>query len=172
MRNTTNGLCECGCGERTNLAPRTDRTAGIVKGEPRRFIRGHQQGKRIIQSPYRLKNRDDGTKVSLHRLRAEKAYGGILPKGAVVHHADGTTGDDSQLVICQDQDYHLQLHKRMRVREAGGNPWTDKICVTCKSVKPRTEYHKNRSNHDGLANSCKPCAIKASRYYYRLSRSA
>ncbi len=35
------GLCECGCGERTNLAPQTSRKFGRVKGEPFRFIKGH-----------------------------------------------------------------------------------------------------------------------------------
>lgn len=35
------GLCECGCGGRTRLAPKTRRIYGQVKGQPVRFIRGH-----------------------------------------------------------------------------------------------------------------------------------
>lgn len=35
------GLCECGCGERTRLAEKTDRAAGWVRGEPLRFLRFH-----------------------------------------------------------------------------------------------------------------------------------
>lgn len=35
-------LCECGCGERTMVAPRTYAGRGIFKGQPRRFVRGHQ----------------------------------------------------------------------------------------------------------------------------------
>ena len=35
------GLCQCGCGEVTNLAPKTSRRNGWVKGEPLRYIRGH-----------------------------------------------------------------------------------------------------------------------------------
>jgi hypothetical protein len=35
----TDGFCECGCGQRTNLAPRTRR--GHVKGQPQWFISGH-----------------------------------------------------------------------------------------------------------------------------------
>lgn len=35
-------LCECGCGQPTNPAPRTHSSKGIVKGEPQRFINGHQ----------------------------------------------------------------------------------------------------------------------------------
>lgn len=35
------GFCECRCGKKTNLARRTDRGAGTVKGRPYRFLRGH-----------------------------------------------------------------------------------------------------------------------------------
>lgn len=34
------GLCQCGCGQRTNIADRT-RPGICVKGEPRRYINGH-----------------------------------------------------------------------------------------------------------------------------------
>lgn len=36
------GLCECGCGEATKLAPRTHSELGWVKGVPVRFVNGHQ----------------------------------------------------------------------------------------------------------------------------------
>jgi hypothetical protein len=36
-------LCECGCGQKAPLAKRTNRRLGIVKGEPNRFIAGHNQ---------------------------------------------------------------------------------------------------------------------------------
>jgi hypothetical protein len=35
------GLCECGCGARTAIVERTDRTQGRVRGEHVRFVRGH-----------------------------------------------------------------------------------------------------------------------------------
>lgn len=38
------GLCECGCGERTRLAPATIKRLGWVKGEPIRFVKGHNRG--------------------------------------------------------------------------------------------------------------------------------
>jgi hypothetical protein len=34
-------LCECGCGEPTRIASKTDRAIGHVKGQPIRFICGH-----------------------------------------------------------------------------------------------------------------------------------
>ena len=37
-----NGLCECGCGEPTKPIHMTSTARGLVKGEPRRFVRGHQ----------------------------------------------------------------------------------------------------------------------------------
>lgn len=36
------GYCHCGCGEKANIADRTRPKQGLVKGEPRRFVRGHQ----------------------------------------------------------------------------------------------------------------------------------
>jgi AP2 domain len=35
------GFCQCGCGEKTNIADRTSRRIGWVEGEPIRFIVGH-----------------------------------------------------------------------------------------------------------------------------------
>jgi len=35
------GYCECGCGGKTKISPKTDRRAKWVKGEPLRFIHGH-----------------------------------------------------------------------------------------------------------------------------------
>jgi len=35
------GFCLCGCGQRTPIATRTNRSKGLVKGFPLRFISGH-----------------------------------------------------------------------------------------------------------------------------------
>lgn len=37
------GLCECGCGERTRVSVKTDRALGWLRGEPLRFVNGHQR---------------------------------------------------------------------------------------------------------------------------------
>jgi len=42
MSNET-GLCECGCGQITNLHPTTSLTRGFVKGTHRRFVLGHKR---------------------------------------------------------------------------------------------------------------------------------
>lgn len=38
------GLCLCGCGERTQIATYTCQRDGYVKGEPKRYIAGHNSG--------------------------------------------------------------------------------------------------------------------------------
>lgn len=35
------GLCQCGCGQPTTIAPKTNRAYGDVKGTPRRYRKGH-----------------------------------------------------------------------------------------------------------------------------------
>lgn len=35
------GYCECGCGQKTTVSPVNNRSKGLVKGQPRRFIKGH-----------------------------------------------------------------------------------------------------------------------------------
>ncbi len=36
------GLCQCGCGEKTSISQYNVKSTGYVKGQPRRFVRGHQ----------------------------------------------------------------------------------------------------------------------------------
>ena len=39
------GYCLCGCGQRTKPYRSSDRTRGLIKGEPRRYLRGHNRRK-------------------------------------------------------------------------------------------------------------------------------
>ncbi len=43
-------LCECGCGEYTNIVSQTNISQGRIKGEPSRFISGHHG--RMESKPY------------------------------------------------------------------------------------------------------------------------
>jgi hypothetical protein len=110
---------------------------GWVKGEPRKFCKGHNskgvsgdkhncwKGGRIIQSGYIQVNQPEHHRASSsgyvyeHTLVAEKALGKSLPFGAVVHHIDSNrqNNNPSNLVICQNHSYHRLLHCRMKVRE-------------------------------------------------------
>ena len=42
MAEIQTGLCQCGCGQATRLSERTTPSRLLVKGEPKRFIDGHQ----------------------------------------------------------------------------------------------------------------------------------
>ncbi len=39
--NSTDGLCQCGCGLPARIATKTNTKNGWVRGEPRRYLRGH-----------------------------------------------------------------------------------------------------------------------------------
>ena len=68
----------------------------------------------------------------VHRLVAEAAIGGPLPKGAEIHHVDGdkTNNSPGNLVICQNRAYHCLLHVRQEALEATGDPNARK-CFRC-----------------------------------------
>jgi hypothetical protein len=74
-----------------------------------------------------------------HVFIAEKALGKSLPKGVNIHHVDEDPGNNanSNLVICQDQSYHLLLHSRRDALLACGNPnW--RRCTICKKYDDPT----------------------------------
>lgn len=156
----TVGLCECGCGNPTPIAKYTDSRRGWVKGQPLRFIFKHV-GKVLtlpVTKGYRTVNVHERV-VGLHVARAERALGRSLPQGAVVHHADGSKGDQAPLVICESAAYHRLLHIRMRVKAAGGNPNTQLICCHCKQLKLIEEFNRERSSVcTGRCSACRTCA--------------
>jgi hypothetical protein len=95
-----------------------------------------------------------------HVLIAERALGKPLPSGAQVHHVDENRRNNANrnLVICQNQSYHLLLHSRAHVLRAGGNPNTDFLCSTCNVTKPRSEFNKR---HSTLCRACQAAYFAA-----------
>ncbi len=68
-----------------------------------------------------------------HIVIAERALGKSLPPKALVHHVneDSSNNTNSNLVICQNQAYHMLLHARRRALLACGNAnW--RKCPVCK----------------------------------------
>lgn len=152
-------VCECGCGQETQLAPQTDTAKGWVKGQPKRFLRGHQgriQWSRASVKGYRMA--PGRTRQTLHVRRAELALGRPLPTGAEVHHADGSKSDDAPLVICQDRAYHMFLHRLLRVKRAGGDPHTQRVCSACRRVLPFSAFAGDVLHRPkGRSERCREC---------------
>lgn len=122
------GYCLCGCGQRTKLMKKNHAPRGLIAWEPYKYVHGHNSngetnpnwkggetmhpaGYKQILMPDHPRAISTAGYVFEHILIAEKALGKYLPPGAVVHHHSPT-----QLVICEDQAYHMLLHKRMRDR--------------------------------------------------------
>ena len=103
----TFGLCHCGCGQKTKLAPYSNATAGWKKGEPLRFISRHHPRRntpiairvedrgyktkcwiwlrRINDSGYGLATRNGKEKQRAHRVVYEMVKGKI-PVGLTLDH--------------------------------------------------------------------------------------
>ena len=185
------GLCECGCGEKTTIAAKTNRRLGWVKGQPIRFVNGHHfrehdnhgsdspswkggrtvtsQGYVHILKPNHLRSHSDTGYVSEHILVAERALGKPLPKGAVIHHVNGDPSDNrpGNLVICQSNGYHLMLHRRQRALAACGHvDW--RKCPLCKQYdSPRRLY----ISHNGGSIWHRSCKREYDRQRYHRLRS-
>lgn len=169
-------LCECGCGQPAPIATQNNAARGYVKGQPQRFIRGHA-AKRLSTGKYLHVYRPSraGHVLNAHIAVAETALGKPLPSGADVHHVDGNARNNSgsNLVICQDRAYHMLLHVRTRVRQAGGNPNTDRLCTTCMRPQAFGAFHKDSANlSNGLRPKCRACQKASDRARYLRKRAA
>jgi hypothetical protein len=153
------GRCHCGCGLKTNLAERTQGRLGLVKGQPRRYRKGHhfakgrrrpkETGYMTVYLPDHPRAHGNGY-VLEHLLVAEKALGRPIPPEHPVHHhnGDGMDNTPGNLVLCQDQAYHMLLHQRMRALKACGNPgWLH--CSLCGEYGPPETMYLYKGNSQG-----------------------
>lgn len=131
---TTNGFCECGCGEKTSLAPHTDRKRGWVKSQPVRYIHTHRARK---SSGVKVKTTDGYWQVLVHegddffcmskmhgcasyvlehRLVMARHIGRALKTPEVVHHENEvkTDNDIANLRLFPDQAAHQAYHAALQ----------------------------------------------------------
>ena len=142
-------MCECGCGNITNIIKH-----GKLKGNPNKFIHGHHNkiknyngenhpgwrggktnnnyGRILIHYPGHHRANLSGY-VLRSILVFEKFWGKEMPPKAVIHHIDENKSNDElrNLLICQDIAYHNLIHRRLRAyRTCGHANW--RKCVFCK----------------------------------------
>lgn len=130
----TEKLCECGCGR-------------VVT---RRFFKGHQNfvkdtrwdknghwkggtyrnssGYVMVYRPWHHRSMANGY-VREHVLIAEKTLGKPLPEQAQIHHY-GDVGDNTKIVLCENQQYHYLLHTRSDAMASCGDP-NKRRCKFC-----------------------------------------
>ena len=96
-----------------------------------------------------------------HILIAEKALGRPLPEKAIIHHTDVNKGkiDPRAIVICEDQAYHMLLHRRMRARRECGHVDWRKCCYCHKYDDPKNLIYRQ--------NGGRVCHQECEREYQR-----
>ena len=136
------GFCQCGCGGLAPISKVNRKERNQKKGSPVRFIKNHhsklqpkgplspswkggesiKNGCVYVYSPSNLRANKGCVKRAL--LVVESAIKKPLKTGAIIHHVDGNSLNDSNknLVVCEDIKYHLDLHRRSRAYRACGNP--------------------------------------------------
>lgn len=99
-----------------------------------------------------------------HLLVAEEALKKPLPEQAVIHHVNENRRDNRpcNLVICQDQAYHVLLHARLRALKACGNPnW--RKCRYCWKFDSLENLSKAKKKEEYLHKHCD--ALRQARLY-------
>jgi hypothetical protein len=160
------GYCQCGCGKETKSWNKTCKQRGRIKGQKRKYIIGHairgmnnpswKGGRKVDKDGYILISspnhpfKDSHGYVPEHVLICERVLGKYLPVCAVVHHTNKNHADNFSpfnLVICQNNTYHLYLHKRQRAYEACGHAdWLR--CRYCKKYDdPQNMVCRSYNNH-------------------------
>jgi hypothetical protein len=112
----TEKLCGCGCGWPAPIASKTYSAKGHVKGQPVRYISGHNpkphNGGLWINSKGRvIVEGRDGSKTVFARIIMENQIGRPLMDEEEVHHKDENplNNDPDNLVLFDNHKEHLRI---------------------------------------------------------------
>ena len=166
------GFCQCGCGKKPPLAKKTRSEHGRVKGNPIRFINGHNGrkysfGMRMaggyIKIHYPNHNRADRDGyVMEHILVIENAFGRLLRPDETIHHIDENRSNNSigNLLVFKTNSMHLYYHRRLESFRACGH-WNWRKCWICKQWdSPNNLIINHHANHRLCVND-----------YYRIRKT-
>lgn len=169
-------LCECGCGKPTPIATRTRIDRGHIRGEPLKFRPYHQPGRKALARNIHITTlgyaqcKNDGNVDYLHRKIAQKILGKKLPPGCIVHHINNEKLNQASMVICQDQSYHMLLHKRERAYKVCGDP-TWRKCGLCKQYDDIKNMVAKYPSQDRDIWFHMGCRSENRREYYRKKKA-
>lgn len=119
-------FCECGCGQLAPLYNQTKPMRGIFRGQPARFIQGHNSrgpgntnwngGRAVNAAGYVLLRLAPGEYEYEHRIVAARKLGRPLESDEVVHHIDGDPGNNNSenLMVLPYQGDHIREYARQR----------------------------------------------------------
>lgn len=159
------GLCQCGCGERTDISKWSRASLGWVKGQPKRFVRGHNS-RRPLEERFWEKVEPtgfcwswtgalsdtgygsigaDGITKSAHRVAYELLIGPV-PEGLHVDHLCRRrlcVNPDHLELVEPGENTRRGLQGRMRTHCVNGHPRTEKNTY----VDKKTGWRKCRICH-------------------------
>ena len=126
-------FCKCGCGNKTSMITTSRPSRGLIKGNYRSYLPGHNVRDRFGKRAQRWKNGNRS-----FRKIAERAIGMKLPKHSCIHHIDGDRNNNkrSNFVVCENKNYHKLLHKRLNAYLSCGcaDWWKCSFCIQYDSL--------------------------------------
>lgn len=152
------GYCHCGCGRRTTISDRTIRMKGLVRGEPRPFLRGHSGGSPRVRAEYVVDN-DSGCwvwagqmypngygawgKFYAHRRMYEERVGQI-PEGLQIDHLCRNRA-------CVNPEHMEPVTQAENLRRGRGTRLTvDQV----REIRASTGTHQAAADRFGVSTSC------------------
>lgn len=136
------GLCQCGCGLQTPLAPMTSKRLGRIKGQPIKYIYGHQGRRPDLPLP-RPPNPSGLCQCGCGKL-TPIAKRNNYDQGHLKGHP-----------ISFIKGHHIKiLDPGIRKQANADGTFT---CTRCKIAKLPNQFYKRATSSNGIDSQCKDC---------------